>query len=107
MFIYQILLSDISAHLSEYATLRAIGYDSWYLRRVVFYQCILLTLISCPLAMAVSTVLIKAWRDFTKIPLELATVNILGVIVLGLMVSSLSACLATKELASVDPIVNL
>jgi putative ABC transport system permease protein len=107
VFIYQILLSDITAHLSEYATLRAIGYGRWYLRRVVFFQGLFLTVISCPLAMIVSSVLIRLWTNFTKIPLTLTAANILGVIGLGLAVASLSALLATKELACADPIGNL
>ena len=106
IFIYQMLASDICLHLCEYATLRAIGYDNWYLRRVVLYQGIYLTAISCPLALIISSILLRMWTDFTKIPLRLTTSHVYGVLILSLIVSSCSAILATRELADVDPAEN-
>ena len=40
--VYQILYADVSDHLGEYATLKAMGYSNFFLSRVVVYQAIIL-----------------------------------------------------------------
>ena len=38
VIVYQILFADVSDHLAEYATLKAIGHGDWFLATVVLSQ---------------------------------------------------------------------
>ncbi len=42
VIVYQILFSDVTDHLSEYATLKAMGFRNTYLEFVVFQEAIIL-----------------------------------------------------------------
>jgi putative ABC transport system permease protein len=42
VIVYQILYSDVTDHLPEYATLKAMGYKNSYLLIVVFQEAIIL-----------------------------------------------------------------
>lgn len=44
VIVYQVLFNDITNHLSEYATLKAMGYDNSYFTRVVLSAAIILAL---------------------------------------------------------------
>ena len=47
--VYQVLSSDISSRIAEYATLKAIGYPRRYLSRLVLEQALMLAWpASCP-----------------------------------------------------------
>ena len=43
--VYQVLFTDVSNHLPQYATLKAIGYSDGYLRRVVMEESLILSLL--------------------------------------------------------------
>ncbi|MBD0266180.1 MAG: ABC transporter, partial [Tolypothrix sp. Co-bin9] len=45
VIVYQILYTDVSEHLAEYATLKAIGFKSLYLEFVVFLEAIILSIL--------------------------------------------------------------
>src|SRR5437016_11214147 len=46
VFLYQVISSDITSRLAEYATLKAIGYGSGWLSRVVLTQALIVSLVS-------------------------------------------------------------
>ena len=45
IIVYQILFADVSDHLPEYATLRAIGYSNGYISGVVVQQALILAVL--------------------------------------------------------------
>ena len=46
IIVYQILYSDVSDHLSEYATLKAIGYDDGFVVAIILQESLILALLA-------------------------------------------------------------
>jgi hypothetical protein len=54
IIVYQILYTDVSDHLSEYATLKAIGYRDGFLFSIVFKESLLLSVLGYVPGLAIS-----------------------------------------------------
>jgi putative ABC transport system permease protein len=103
IILYQILYSDVLSHISEYATLLALGYTNIYVTRVVFTQALLLTLIATPAAIAISMALYTIMSVATNLVIYMTFARAVFVLVLGSATSMFSCYLATDRLRKVDP----
>jgi putative ABC transport system permease protein len=103
IILYQILYSDVLSHISEYATLLALGYTNIYVTRVVFTQALLLTLIATPAAIAISMALYTIMSVATNLVIYMTFGRAVFVLVLGSATSMFSCYLATDKLRKVDP----
>ena len=103
IIVYQILFSDISDHLSEYATLKAIGYGNGYLAGVVLCEALILGILGYLPGLAGSLWLFDLTRRATKLPMLVTPER--GVLVFGLTVVMcwISALIALRKLRSADP----
>ncbi len=54
VILYQILYTDVTDHLAEFATLKAMGYANGHLFLVVLFQAVILAMLAYPLAWALS-----------------------------------------------------
>jgi putative ABC transport system permease protein len=72
--LYQILYTDVTDHMWEFATLKAIGYSDRRLFAVVFMQAVLLALLAYPLAWALSVGLYAAAHRATLLPINVKSV---------------------------------
>ena len=72
VIVYQILFADVSDHLAEYATLRAIGYSNGYISRVVVQQALILGRARLrPRHAGVAAALRASPSNATQLPMEL------------------------------------
>jgi putative ABC transport system permease protein len=101
--VYQVLYSDISDHLSEYATLKAIGYSGRSLLIVIFQEALLLAVLGYIPGFAASVGMYQLLTVLTK--LELVMEIGLAVTVFGLTMTMclISAAIASNKLRSADP----
>jgi putative ABC transport system permease protein len=101
--VYQVLYADVSDHLAEYATLKAIGHSDWALLRVIFTEAIILAVIGfipgCGLSIGMYVFLAQA----TKLELVMTPDIALMVFVLTLVMCMASAAIASGKLRSADP----
>ncbi len=99
----QILFADVSDHLPEYATLKAIGYGNGYLYGVVLWQSTLLAALGYLPGLGAALVLYRLTAEATLLPMDLAPS--LGAAVLALTVGMcfLSGALALRKLRRADP----
>ena len=99
----QILFADVSDHLPEYATLKAIGYGNGYLYGVVLGQSTLLAVLGYLPGLGVALVLYRLTAQATLLPMDLAPS--LGAAVLALTVAMcfLAGALALRKLRRADP----
>ena len=101
---YQVLSSDIADHLSEYATLKAIGYSNGSVAAIVMGQASILGLVGYLVALVVAAGLYELVRRETGIPMSVADPWVLGVpMILSQVMSSGSALVSIRKLASADP----
>ena len=100
---FQILYADISDHLPEYATLKAMGYRNIYFMMVVLEEAMLLSLLGFVPGYVASRGLYALLGFITGLPLNL-TLNVAGM-VLGLTVvmCSLAGFFSMRTVLTVDP----
>jgi putative ABC transport system permease protein len=101
--IYQVLANDIRDHISEYATLKAIGHTNFFLSRVVVMQALIYSLAAYFPAVAAGAGLYKATEELANIPMRLTAVNLGSVLLLTLTASLVSALLTLDKVRSADP----
>ena len=85
IIVYQILFADVSDHLAEYATLKAMGYSNAYLSGVVIQQAVILAVLGFLPGLAICLLLYRISSQATRLPLEMTWPRGLGV--LGLTVA--------------------
>ncbi len=103
VIVYQILYSDVSDHLPEYATLLAMGYRLKTLLGVVAREGIFLALMGYVPAYLVGQALYALVRSSTKLPVVMDPSRAMLVFVLILFMCMSSALLAMRRLVDADP----
>jgi putative ABC transport system permease protein len=103
VFVYQVIASDISNRLHEYATLKSMGYGSGYLALVVLQQAVLLAVFGCLPGLLVALVLYAVAHRSTGIPITMDIQRAVTVFLLTVVMCSLSGVLALRKVRSADP----
>lgn len=103
VIVYQILFADIAGHLSEYATMKAMGYSNGYLARVVVGAAVILALIGFVPGFALSWLLYDFVAGATFLPLEMYPARALGVFALIFGMCVLAGLLAMRKLRDANP----
>jgi putative ABC transport system permease protein len=100
---YQILFADISDHLAEYATLKAMGYPSGYFVGVVLQESLMLSLLGFLPGIAASQVLYSLLSFATGLVLEFTWGRAGLVLVLTISMCVVSGCLTMRKVLTADP----
>jgi putative ABC transport system permease protein len=103
IIVYQILFADVSDHLQEYATLKAMGYTNGYLFKVVLQEAVILAVLGFLPGFGASLLLFEMAGQATHLPLEMTPS--LAMLVLGLTVAmcAISGAVALRKVRSADP----
>lgn len=101
--VYQVLYSDVSDHLSEYATLKAIGYADRALLLVIFQEALFLAVIGYIPGFIATLGMYQLLSTLTRLEL-IMTINLaLTVFILTLAMCLISAAIASNKLRAADP----
>jgi putative ABC transport system permease protein len=103
VIVYQILYSDVSDHLPEYATLKAIGFKDRYLLLVVFQESLILAAMGFIPGFLISLGFYQVTRQATLLPMLMTLDRALFILVLTASMCSISAAIAIRKLQSADP----
>lgn len=103
VIVYQVLYSDVSDHLPEYATLMAMGYRLITLLGVVVREGLLLALFGYLPAYAAGQGLYLLVRNTTQLPVAMDFSRALTVFTMILIMCMASAGLAMRRLVDADP----
>lgn len=101
--IYQVLYTDISEHLGEYATLKAMGYSDLSLLTVVLGEAIILGAMGFIPSFFASLGIYHLLVVLTRIPLLMKASVVIQVLILTLVMCAVSGAIATRKLRSADP----
>jgi len=101
--VYQILYSDVTDHLPEYATLLAMGYRLKSLFFVVAREGFLLALFGYLPAYFSGQILYSVIRSSTKLPILMDANKTVLIFVLVLVMCMGSAAIAMRKLVDADP----
>ena len=103
VIVYQILYSDVSEHLPEYATLKAMGYSDRYLLGVLLQEALLLAVLGYIPAFFLSVGLYQLTYAATLLPLSMNLSRAIYVFILTVIMCSFSGAIAMQKLRSADP----
>ena len=103
IIVYQILFADVSEHLNEYATLRAIGYRNRFVSGIVLQQAAILSVLGFVPGAAASAYLYKVAAGATRLPLHMTVDRALVVFALMLLVCAISGFLALRKVRRLNP----
>lgn len=100
---YQIIFTDISDHMSEFATLKAMGYSRFYFVQVVIGQSLYLTVLGFIPALLLSYYVYQLLTETTGLVMLLNPERVLLVFCLTLVMCVSGGLLAVRKLNASDP----
>lgn len=103
VIVYQVLYSDVNDHLSEYATLKAIGYSSGQLLLVVFQESIILAVLGFIPGYGLSVGMYALISNLIRIPIIMRLHIAVQVFLLTVLMCAISGAIACRKLQSADP----
>jgi putative ABC transport system permease protein len=101
--VYQVLYTDVSDHLKEYATLKAMGFADGFILLIVIQEAFLLGISSFIPATIISTGMYAFLTSASGIRIEMTGDKTLLVGALTLGVCAASAAIAIRRLQDADP----
>ena len=103
VIVYQVLYSDVSDHLPEYATLKAMGYTDNYLLRVLLQEALFLAALGYLPAFFLSFGLYQLTFAATLLPIYMKVDRAINVFFLTVIMCTVSGAIAMRKLRSADP----
>ncbi|WP_427159926.1 ABC transporter permease DevC [Aliinostoc sp. HNIBRCY26] len=103
VIVYQILYTEVTDHLSEYATLKAIGYTHKYLLGVILQEALILALIGYIPGWAFTMFMYQTARNATLLPVFMSFERAVTVLILTFVMCVVSGTIAVRKLNSADP----
>lgn len=103
VIVYQILYTDIRDHLKEYATLKAMGYNSFYLFTIVLQEAIILAVMGYVPGFVVALGLYRLTFKATSLPIFMSPERMVTVFVLTVIMCGLSGLISVRRAATADP----
>jgi putative ABC transport system permease protein len=103
VIVYQILFTDVTNHLGEYATLKAIGFSNWYLSQVVIAEAIILAALGFVPGAAISLFVYQIASNASYLTLTLTGARCFEVflIIVGMCITA--ALLAVRKAREANP----
>jgi putative ABC transport system permease protein len=103
VIVYQILYTDVTDHLAEYATLKAMGYRSRYLLSVVFQEALILSVLGYIPGFLLSQGLYNLTRNATALPIAMTYDRAVLVLCLAIVMCLASGVIAVRKVQDADP----
>ncbi len=100
---YQVIYSDITDHLPEFATLKAMGYSTKYFILLIVFEALLLALIGFIPGMIASQGLYTWLGGQTGLLMEMTRHSVFGVLLTTMAMCTASGMLAVRKLLAADP----
>ena len=103
VIVYQILYSDVSEHLPEYATLKAMGYSDSYLIVMLMQEALIMSVLGFIPGMLLSMGLYQITFAATLLPIAMKIDRAILVLILTIIMCTFSGAVAMRKLQSADP----
>lgn len=100
---YQVLFSEVSDRLAEFATLKAMGYTNRTLMRMVVEEGVYLAVLGYAAGLGVSVVLFRWLQNETGLSMRLKPLNLAVILGLTVVMCVISGALAARKVTRLDP----
>ena len=101
--VYQILYTEVTNHLPQYATLKAMGFSDNYLLKVVFWQAMILSILGYFPGFALAIWLYDVASEAIQMQFYMTAARATLVFSLTIVMCCLSASMAISRIRSADP----
>lgn len=101
--VYQVLYSDVTDHLPEYATLKAMGFSDRSLLGVIFQEALILGVLGFLPGFGASLWMYQFLAGLTRLELVMRVNVAITVFILTIVMCLLSAAIASSKLRAADP----
>jgi putative ABC transport system permease protein len=101
--VYMVLATDVANRLPEYATLKAMGYSSGFVNKVVLRQAWLLAFFGYIPALLLALALYSITANLAGIPIGMTWQRAIGIAGLGVLMCTLSGFFAIRKLWKAEP----
>jgi putative ABC transport system permease protein len=103
VIVYQVIYTDVSEHLPEYATLKAMGYKDRDLSLVVLQESLILAIMGFIPGYLASRGVYYLMEKFIEFPVSMDLGIALQVLLLNVIMCTLAGAIAIKKLRTADP----
>lgn len=103
VIVYQILYSEVSDHMAEYATLKAMGYTQTYLLVVVFQEALILATLGFMPGFGFAMIQYTLAKNATLLPIVMTASRAVTVLILTILMCFISGFIAVRKLRAADP----
>lgn len=101
--VYQILYTEVTNHLPQFATLKAMGFTDGYLLKLVLWQAAILTVLGYLPGFLLALGLYQVATHAIQMPFAMTWTRGLGVFFLTLIMCGISALIAVRKAWTADP----
>jgi putative ABC transport system permease protein len=101
--VYQILYTDVTNHLPQYATMKAMGFSDGYLYQLVLGQSVQLATMGFIPGSLIAAAMYAGLRKVTQLPLYMEPMRGVFLIFATILMCTFSGMLAVRKLRSADP----
>lgn len=101
--VYQILYTNVSEHLKEFATLKAIGYSHQYLLNIVFQQALIIGSLGYIPGLAIAIFIYKFAQQATLLPIAMTWQRAINILVATIIMCLIAGVSAVKKMKSANP----
>jgi len=101
--VYQILYTNVSEHLAEYATLKAMGYRHDYLLSIVGQQAVFIAVLGYIPGVIISIIQYEFTKQATLLPITMTFERAIYVFIATILMCFISGAIAIGKLKAADP----
>ena len=101
--VYQILYTEVTNHMPQYATLKAMGFSDLYLLRMVVSQAMILSLLGYFPGFFLALGLYRVATNAIQMQFSMTAARAIAVFVLTIVMCGLSAMIAIRKVRTADP----
>jgi putative ABC transport system permease protein len=103
VILLQVLNTDISNRLDEFATLKAIGFGDWYIHGIGVQQALIYSLLSFVPALIIAAMAFRITHLLSRLPMNMTFSLILIVFFANLAMSVISCLIGLQKVRRTDP----
>ena len=101
--VYQILYTEVTNHLPQYATLKAMGFNDRYLLKVVLHQSLILAILGYFPGFVLALGLYRIATNAIQMQFSMTLTRAVFVFLLTIVMCGLSAMIAIRKVRTADP----
>jgi putative ABC transport system permease protein len=101
--VYQILYTEVTNHLPQLATMKAMGFTDGYLLRLVIWQALILSILGYIPGFLLAIGLYRVAETQIQMPFSMTWTRAIGVLIATICMCCLSAMIAIRKAWTADP----